>query len=200
MHITVCWNGYNHYGLREELHTALDKSVEDYIDECKINVKKRTPFEAVITVPPITPGKSEPIDIFALFWYLPFEDDREQRPPLPTVASGARSFTSSTGTSSSESVPISQEFSNNAIIRCYWQNRLVPWSVVKNLPFMAAADNLRTISPKWRKRIVGILFLDWHFDEIANNKLRFRQNLEEILFQNRDVAYSPASIQDKFAR
>lgn len=181
----------------------LDNHVIDYIDECKI--RDRRPFEVMMTIPEVPHEKKKEVHIFGMFWYLPFEDDKEQRPELPTMMpsssfSLSSSTSSSTGAGASESDYTNQEFSNNCIIRCYWQNRLVPWSILKNLPFMSGADSLRTISPKWRKRIVGILFLDWNFDDIANNKLRFRQNLEDILFQNRDISISPVGARDGFCR
>jgi hypothetical protein len=205
--IEVFWNVYNHYGLREELEQPLNNSLIDFLDQCKIqNRKIRPPFEVHISLP--VPGKLQPVDIFGLFWYIPFEDDREQRPPLPTLSTSLISHGSDNGNSNTSSNSsgrsADQEYQlNQCIIRCYWQNRLVPWSVLHNLPFLSAVDQqmrARIISPRWRKRVLGILFFDWNFDEIANNKLRFQHNLEQLLHQTDGVMYSPLSINDLFVK
>ncbi len=169
------------------------------MDQCNLQGKK--PYEAVVTLP--ASPTSPQLDLFAFLWYLPFQDDQEQMPQLllesllsPPVVSP----------------PVDDDASrsllspNESLIRCYWQNRLVPFSVLHRLPFMENVEHaLRNakqhISTKWRSRIVGILFFDWQFHDIANNKLRFSCDIIEFFNQNkRRLLYTPSVSSNAFAK
>lgn len=191
--IKVGWFSYNHYGLRGTDELILDSALTDFLDDAKI--QKRRPFEIVMEVPPLIENGNlgQKIRIFGFLWYLPFEDDKEQRPSL------SLSFPSST---LDESHSTSDQYSKDCIIRCYWQNRLVPFTTLKILPFMEGVDaalRTRSISSKWRSRMIGILFFDWHFHDIANNKLRFSCEIAQHLAeQRRHILYSPLNANEKF--
>jgi hypothetical protein len=144
----------------------------------------------------MVPHGGRDLNIFSKFWYIPFENDSEQRPWLPMLSNQHSS---------------SEEDEGSVIIRCYWQNRLVPWTVLQNLALFGDVQNFinakKSISQRWRRRLVGILLLDWNFDEIANNKLRFKINLEELLNDRCldrgtrvSVRYYPLSAVARFAR
>jgi hypothetical protein len=171
--ISVGWTTFDSKGaLAEATEVRLDEKVVDFLDQCNIN--KRRSFEMVITLPLKKKEIVTETDIFGLFWYMPFENDVEQRPVLPNST-----------TSDME-----------CIIRCYWQNRLVPDSIVRNLPFFKEVEQRHRaegISPKWRGRMIGIFFLDWQFDDISNNKLRFLKNLEVLIDTTEDMRYSPVT-------
>jgi hypothetical protein len=174
--ITVNWTRFDFKGDLELSPTKirLNENVVDFLDQCNINNRK--PFEMVITLPLIKKGVNT--DIFGLFWYIPFENDSEQRPTVPIL-------------------PVQDEassFDKDCIIRCYWQNRLVLDSIVRNLPFFGEVERRHRaegISPKWRERMIGLLFLDWQFDDISNNKLRFLESLEILMGKTQGVLYSP---------
>ena len=59
----------------------------------------------------------------------------------------------------------------------YWEGRLVPDTVVHELPFFAdletvAKCNRERVATQWKQRVHGQLFLDSSFDAISNNKLQ----------------------------
>jgi hypothetical protein len=181
------WNVYAGNSSRSVVESSwyLGHSVLDFLDYC--NIRKRVSFD--VTMNASFPNDNRDLTIFAKFWYIPFANYEEQRPPLPKLL---------------------DDSSNEAIIRCYWQNRLVPWTVLHNLALFADVDayvNRSAISSKWRRRLVGILLLDWNVDEISNNKLRFTFNLKQIL-NNKcfdrglpvSVRYDPVSAVDSFAK
>lgn len=137
----------------------------------------REPFEAEMTVE-YTNRKS--FKMLMCFWYIPFENDKEQRPKL--------SYNNGQHLQGDE---MDMHFSNQCILRCYWQNRLLPESVLKHLPFMNEIDTAwknseAGISPRWRNRIVGALFFDWQFKDISHNKLKLLIDPENEL-RRRDV-------------
>jgi hypothetical protein len=97
------------------------------------------------------------------FLYFPFLVGKETRPLL-------QSETSEEGTVVRE---------NSYTVRVYWQDRLVPETVLSQLPFVPksiqALKNMELnegISPNWKGRLVGFLFFDWEFHHISNNKLK----------------------------
>jgi hypothetical protein len=149
----------------------VDDNVTDFLDQCKVNERKH--FEMMITLPLVK--KSVTTEIFGLFWYIPFENDTEQRPNLPAPNDGTLS-------------------KSECLIRCYWQNRLVPESIVQKLPFFKEVDKRRVegISPKWKERVVGVLFLDWQYDDISNNKLKLLHDLGDLIDTTPGVAFSPS--------
>ena len=73
-------------------------------------------------------------------------------------------------------------------ISVYWQNRFVPETTLKRLPFFPTARNRMQCSSdkiplNWKDRIKGFIFFDNKFSHISNNKLRLQvdPNLEEYL-------------------
>jgi hypothetical protein len=155
----------------------LDEKVIDFLDQCNINERKQ--FETAITIPLSKGGDT---NIFGVFWYIPFEEDTEHRPTMLTI---------------------DDETSEECIIRCYWQNRLVPYSIVRNLPFFEEVyqrQRAEGVSPNWRRRMIGVLFLDWHFDGISINKLRISTSLEKLLCATPGVFYYPSSSSGSFLR
>jgi hypothetical protein len=187
--IGLNWNIYSTHGL-SKMHCEDLAKTDGFLDAC--NISQRFPFETTLMVP----HGGRDLNIFSKFWYIPFENDSEQRPWLPMLSNQHSS---------------SEEDESSVIIRCYWQNRLVPWTVLQNLALFGDVQNFintkKSISQRWRRRLVGILLLDWNFDEIANNKLRFKINLE-VLLNDRcldrgtrvSVRYSPLSAVARFAR
>jgi hypothetical protein len=182
VNIRVRWIKFDFKGNLESRPTEiyLDDNVVDFLDEC--DIKNRKPFELVITLPLTKKGVD--INIFCLLWYIPFENDSEQRPTMPIVPTFASD--------------------KECIIRCYLENRLVPYSIVHKLPFFEEVERrhrVEGISPKWKGRMVGVMLLDWQFDDISNNKLRFLENLEFLIQQNTEgVLYSPLNPCDQFIR
>lgn len=73
-------------------------------------------------------------------------------------------------------------------VSVYWQNRFVPETTLKRLPFFPSAKNRMQCSTEriplnWMDRIKGFIFFDNKFSHISNNKLRLQvdPNLEEYL-------------------
>lgn len=72
----------------------------------------------------------------------------------------------------------SRDRPNDRMIQVYWQNRLVPESILSHLPFFPSTHSNSAVSKKdsvakdWKNRIGGFLFFDWSFRHISNNKLK----------------------------
>jgi hypothetical protein len=192
--IRLDWHQYSYYQPLDVISTSLGDEVIDFLDECRIN--DRAPFKVTIK----SPLGSKNVTISGMFWYIPFENDKEQRPPLPTKVNAEDAANSSSDTGS-QAVTID----NRCIVRCYWQNRLVPWTVLHNLALFDHVekyikDQKANVSEFWRRRIVGVLFLDWHFEDISNNKLKFNTSLTNLLNSKHKLSYTPTSAVDVFAK
>jgi hypothetical protein len=167
-----CWP-YNQVRLLQAIHQRLDDEVQDFIDACALQGRESFKFQYIIPMS----DNSRPV-VFGQLFYLPFKNDVEQRPRLPDVAEN--------------------EFSDACMIRCYWQNRLVPGSTLKDLHFFGGAWQQWGISNKWRKRILGILWFDWNYYDIANNKLKFNSNVETTLKDGANVEFNIADRNNTF--
>lgn len=100
------------------------------------------------------------------------------------------------------------------IFSVYWQDRLVPETVLSKLPFFpvcltAAQCEADKLSLNWRYRLKGYLFFDWTFHHISNNKLKFtiEPSLDEWLnglsnkaARSRDLSWNPVSTLPMFKR
>jgi hypothetical protein len=165
--IDIHWKRYNQTSLLRHGQQRLDNGVEDFLDECKL--EGRDCFKFKYTLPFVENTRCQ-VEIFGKLWYLPFNNGKEQRPLYPIAQS--------------------TDLSKECVIRCYWQNRLVPFSVVNELPLFKSADNQQNVSKRWKRRVVGILLFDWNFENIANNKLKFTTNVQETLQNTNDIACS----------
>jgi hypothetical protein len=93
----------------------------------------------------------------------------------------------------------------------YWQDRLVPETEIKTLPFYPSAKSAtqcdqEKIPVKWRDRVRGFLFFGWDFRHISNNKLKFKvdPNMDAWLndkarFKN-EIRSKPNHISEAFLR
>lgn len=72
-----------------------------------------------------------------------------------------------------------QRRQDDAVFSVFWQDRLVPETVLnrlpcfKDLPSSVIDCSSQSIAHQWRGRIKGFLFFDWEFHNISNNKLKF---------------------------
>ena len=92
----------------------------------------------------------------------------------------------------------------------FWQNRLVPESVINKLPLFKNikvtdldCDNAG-IARKWRDRLKGFLFFDWNFHSISNNKLKFTLEPSlEIYLNNlldKELIWTPSTATNLFEK
>lgn len=92
----------------------------------------------------------------------------------------------------------------NSMFSVYWQNRLVPYSVVNSLPFFKNMPlkildcNNQNISENWKFRLKGFLFFDWTSHNISNNKLKLTVEPSLDGFLNDDsnakkITWSPST-------
>ncbi len=113
------------------------------------------------------------------FLYFPFDDGRETR-PIMNAAQEDR-------THSTE---------NNYYIRVYWQDRLVPETILTQIPFVPSSPQMLAlmekdgISKRWKDRLMGFLFFDWEFRHISNNKLKIKVEPDLNTWLNRDAKRS----------
>lgn len=73
----------------------------------------------------------------------------------------------------------SLQYNYDPTFTIYWQDRLVPESFITKLTFFPDAVTKKQCSDKglpekWRWRVKGFLFFDWHFKHISNNKLKLQ--------------------------
>lgn len=90
-------------------------------------------------------------------------------------------------------------------ISVYWQNRFVPETTLKRLPFFPTSRNRMQCSSdkiplNWKDRIKGFIFFDNKFSHISNNKLRLQvdPNLEEYLTmkaRDKTISYDTPKIE-----
>ena len=158
------------FDLNADSHNS-SLGVSDYLDQCQLGEKVSNqfafdmPVSAIVSSSSTTAGTAptpEDIKVYACFYYIPFQKDSEQRPQLDST--------------------IVTKIGSNCCIRCYWQNRWIPFASVGDFPiFDAVANRLNsyTISPQWKHRLVGMLFFDWNFHDISNNKLCFHGKISD---------------------
>ena len=104
---------------------------------------------------------------------------------------------------------IATKFDSN-VFSVFWQDRLVPESVVSSLPFFpflkrksVQAKNAGEIAANWTERIKGFLFFDWSFTQISNNKLKIQvdPNLHEWINSKSvesNTIFNPKEIKKSF--
>lgn len=95
-------------------------------------------------------------------------------------------------------------------ISVYWQNRFVPETTLKRLPFFPSARNRMQCSSEkiplnWKDRIKGFIFFDNKFSHISNNKLRLQvdPSLEEYLTmkaRDKTISYDTPKIELVFLK
>jgi hypothetical protein len=92
----------------------------------------------------------------------------------------------------------------------YWQNRLVPETLLAQMPFFPNAKSASqcdelNIPHDWKDRIRGFLFFDSKFDSISNNKLKIKADPDfDTWINDKDVkkkiTYNPKYTQKEFLR
>lgn len=99
---------------------------------------------------------------------------------------------------------LSQAQSRDDTFSVFWQNRLVPESTAKKLFFFPTWSKHQLaekgISDRWQERVRGLLFFDWNFQFISNNKLKLQldPNMDEWLndaHRARHITYEPRFIE-----
>ncbi len=79
---------------------------------------------------------------------------------------------------------------NNQTVYVYWQNRLVPETTISWLDFFPKPKlSDATLGKNWKDRILGLLFLDWNFPHISNNKLKLLVDPVEWLSIKKKVEF-----------
>lgn len=107
--------------------------------------------------------------------------------------------------------PSALQRQQDSVFSVYWQNRLVPETVLdripcfKGLPSSSLECSNHSIAHNWRSRLKGFLFFDWTFHNISNNKLKFtvEPSLEAWLneqLRNEEVVWSPSSAPTQLKR
>lgn len=129
--------------------------------------------------------------------YFPYRNGSETRPDSSTCSDQFdHIFDDSEGLRASQ-------LNHDCIIRIYWQNRLVPESSLKELPFFPAItiSNKSDITRNWKSRVVGCLFFDWEFNLIANNKLKLLIDLDHWLnnkAHSKNILFYPKNCSSDF--
>lgn len=104
-------------------------------------------------------------------FYFPFQNGSETKPNFEIYSTEGEDITNA-----DEPKPRG-DISSEHMIQVYWQNRLVPESLLWQLPFFPSTHSNTSLAkyeiPKnWKSRIGGFLFFDWSFRHISNNKLK----------------------------
>ncbi len=125
--------------------------------------------------------------------YFPYKNGCESRPHLSDVIDLADG--------SDHAVDLNAN--SESIVRVYWQNRLVPETEVKDLPFFPNTTSLNKakVTRNWKSRVVGFLFFDWQFNLIANNKLKLLLDLNEWLNNKanaKNILFYPKNCSSEF--
>ncbi len=105
--------------------------------------------------------------VYGFLFYFPFQNGLETKPDYESYVQE----------SSDSNEEITKDTTNDRMIQVYWQNRLVPESLLSQLPFFPSSHgNTNTskyeVAKQWKNRIGGFLFFDWNFRHISNNKLK----------------------------
>lgn len=158
--------------------------VQSFPLQCFANAKASLPF--MLTVP-VADNRS--FDITGLVQYFPFQEGQETRPLLLDLNS-------------------EDDFGSGAIFRIFWQDRSLPEAKVSNLPFFPTQRGELSklvdggVSAKWRSRLVVLLFLDWDFQNISNNKLKITQaDFEtQLMTLKNAITYHPSTLKKDFER
>jgi hypothetical protein len=90
---------------------------------------------------------------------------------------------------------------NQSCFKVFWQNRLVPEALLQRLNFFPKTDTMKMdefVEKNWRQRIIGFLFLDWHFHYISNNKLKICLEPEMWINHKKCEEISPVNAAKKF--
>ena len=99
---------------------------------------------------------------------------------------------------------------DTSVFSIFWQNRLVPETVVNRLPLFKNikvsdldCDKLG-IARKWKDRLKGFLFFDWNFHSISNNKLKFTMEPSmEVYLENlvdKELIWTPPNSLNLFEK
>ncbi len=119
----------------------------------------------------ITGDAGERRRVHGILLYFPKTGEGENNPNLPIDEP-------TTNENDREYLESSRDIdkSHYSVFNVYWQNRLVPETVVENLPFLPkrsfGTSNRFNIPKDWKSRVKGYLFLDGTFKHISNNKLK----------------------------
>ena len=98
--------------------------------------------------------------------------------------------------------------SSTQTVYVYWQNRLVPETTISWLDFFPKPKSAdATLGKNWKDRILGLMFLNWDFPHISNNKLKLIidpvewfsiKKKVELDYETSQTMISPPKIPDNF--
>eukprot|EP01038_Epipyxis_sp_PR26KG_P014494 gene14494-19456_t len=127
-------------------------------------------FSITIPSPNLTTGRSNEVrptekhTVNGILFYYPYKDGKSTKPKSNSF------YEVETNSNSTDHV-----------FDVFWQNRLVPETHVEKLSFFPkTVSNIKKqcldmkISMDWKNRIKGLLFFDWNFKHISNNKLKIQ--------------------------
>lgn len=212
---------YAHYNTESQQFYINLADAKDFVQQCFDDAEDAFPFSLEVPDPngelnirnssQLTQLQSSPkLKIKGFLLYFPVYLGASTRPKFQLLETTSTSTATASATQESSKNNLSITDSNNSsddnvdqIIRIYWQDRLVPETIISQLSFFPKTTKIDLeklgIGTNWKQRLVGFLFFDWKFKHISNNKLKIRVQPDLNTWLNSKSIISETIIEPKTA-